>query len=234
MTGMGDRKSFCIESLLSREGGDGLIPPHPSQPMGNTIHTSSPAIAHPHIHHSPNQSPQPPNTPQSPQPFPQPSPNSPASTHLHIPQHSSPVNSPINSSAGLSPTTAAAAVLFNRSMLGNSGNLPFLPPHLIPAHHPSPHPQSSPPSLLFPGFLEHHALAALKSGGLNCPGVNLPPGVSLPPGALDWFTRTGLMYPRLPHDLASELSYAKGKDVQTRFPVQLAFAKFLSKIKGNF
>ena len=24
------------------------------------------------------------------------------------------------------------------------------------------------------------------------------------------------------------------QDVQTRFPVQLAFAKFLSKIKGNF
>ena len=26
----------------------------------------------------------------------------------------------------------------------------------------------------------------------------------------------------------------ESQDVQTRFPVQLAFAKFLSKIKGNF
>lgn len=59
-----------------------------------------------------------------------------------------------------------------------------VPPALLPAHAFTP--TSSP-------LLDAHAFTALKSGA-----------AALPPAALDWFTRAGLLYPRLPHELAGE------------------------------
>ena len=155
---LSERKSFCIDSLLSRGSADsgGL------RGVGGP-----PDLSYPHEVISPSHSP-----PHSPIPSPHSSPHSPHSPH------------------STSPAVSSA-------MLGGRGGLmtphsPLIPPHLY--QYPG---MGMPPGLLpahFPHasqFLDAHTLTALKTGGA---------GIS--PGALDWFTRAGLMYPRLPPELA--------------------------------
>ncbi|XP_047736441.1 homeobox protein Hox-A3-like [Hyalella azteca] len=215
---LSDRKSFCIESLLSREEGGGSLPnfnPHPTLPHDVGLQPRHLML------HSPDISP-PPHTPQSPSMFSQ-SPNSP---NMHMqpqtPRHSSPTSSLTSTLT----SSAAAAVLFNRSALlaNNPSNLPFIPPHLLAPHHPhhhNPHLTSSPhhQSLLFPGLLEHQALAALKSSA------------ALAPSAVDWFARAGLMYPRLPHDLAVGQHPLLGK---TRRPRTAFTSQQLLELEKHF
>ncbi|XP_053641518.2 motor neuron and pancreas homeobox protein 1 [Cherax quadricarinatus] len=149
-----ERKSFCIESLLSREavvagvGGRGTL-----SPTDLTSHEVT----------------SPPHTPPL-----------------------SPLSSPHSSPLSMSPAVTSSAMLNRATLLGGASG-PRLPPHLyqypgmgmppalLPAHAFTP--TSSP-------LLEAQAFSALKSGA------------TLPPAALDWFARAGLMYPRLPPELA--------------------------------
>ncbi|KAF2352174.1 hypothetical protein FHG87_017070, partial [Trinorchestia longiramus] len=153
-----DRKSFCIDSLLSREEGAAI--PTSFNPHANKLPHDVGLTTRHLIPQSPDISP-PPHTPQSPSLFSQ-SPNSPSmSMQPQTPRHSSPTSS---MGSTLTPPTltpsAAAAVFFNRSALfaNSPNNLAFIPPHLIPHH--TPHMSPPHPQLLFPGLLEHQALAA--------------------------------------------------------------------------
>ncbi|XP_066950455.1 motor neuron and pancreas homeobox 1-like isoform X1 [Macrobrachium rosenbergii] len=149
-----ERKSFCIESLLSREGVVG---------GGGGRGTLSPADLTSHEVTSP------PHTPPL-----------------------SPLSSPHSSPLSVSPAVSSSAMLNRASLLGGAA-APLMPPHLyqypgmgmppalLPAHAFTP--TNSP-------LLDAQALSALKSGA-----------AALPPAALEWFSRAGLMYPRLPPEL---------------------------------
>lgn len=155
-----ERKSFCIESLLSREavvasgvGGGG---------RGGNI---SPADLTSHEVGSPPHTP-----PLSPLPSP----------------HSSPLSS-------VSPAVSSSAIL-NRATLLGGATAPLVPPHLY----------QYPGMGMPPGLLPAHAFTPAASPLLDAQTFNaLKSGAaSLPPAALDWFARAGLMYPRLPPELA--------------------------------
>ncbi|XP_071524758.1 uncharacterized protein [Panulirus ornatus] len=148
-----ERKSFCIESLLSREA--------VAAGVGNGGRgTLSPADL--------------------------------TTQEVTSPPHTPPL-SPLPSPLSVSPAVTSSAMI-NRATLLGGASAPLMPPHLyqypgmgvppglLPAHPFTP--TSSP-------LLDAQALSALKSGA-----------ASLPPAALDWFARAGLMYPRLPPELA--------------------------------
>ena len=164
-----ERKSFCIESLLSRESEDsgGGAPGHTAVGIRARLAAvgSGTELPYPEVS-SPPQSP-----PMSP--------------------HSSPNTSP--HSASTSPAAMSTSML-GRGPLLNHG-APLIPQHL----YQYPGIGGVPPGLLphhFPHasqIFDAHTLSALKSGA-----------PALGPGALDWFARAGLMYPRLPPELAGE------------------------------
>ena len=60
--------------------------------------------------------------------------------------------------------------------------------------------------------------------------------LSLPPEIASWQTMVRAPVTRCLYaqNYKQNSRTTVSQDVQTRFPVQLAFAKFLSKIKGNF
>ncbi|CAL4204174.1 unnamed protein product, partial [Meganyctiphanes norvegica] len=130
----------------------------------------------------------------------------PGSSPPPVPSHSPPM-SPVASPQGSPPSRSSPAMSAASPLFGRAGGLlagatsSFVSPQLyqypdvgipqgfIPAHAFAP-PHAGP-------LLDAHTLHALKSGAAS----------SFPPGALDWIARTGLMYPRLPPELAENMEY---------------------------
>ncbi|XP_042217914.1 uncharacterized protein LOC121863359 [Homarus americanus] len=154
-----ERKSFCIESLLSREAVVAGV-------GGGGRSTLSPADLTSHEVTSP------PHTPPL-----------------------SPLSSPHSSPLSISPAVTSSAMLNRATFLGGA-SAPLMPSHLY----------QYPGMALPPGLLPAHAFTPTSSPLLDAQAFNaLKSGAaSLPPAALDWFARAGLMYPRLPPELAGQ------------------------------